>query len=212
MYEEFKGEMPRTRAVILARQLWWLHEPGCEYLAANPVNIPGLPALLKSSQSRFGDYPKEMFGPKSKHSQIYESSEGFRAGSADPFRSVPTEITSMVLEYLSSKDIASLRLATRAVRQVPQLVFRRLLLEDMPWMWEVEEMVTGKIAGWHQLYCAIKFDWAGLKGLQNRKRIWNDAEEIVRRIGQYRSDMDSLSIGQHRSDMDSLRVLLANIL
>ena len=122
--------------------------------------------------------------------QAEESSESIRAGSADPFLSVPMEVTSMVLEYLSSKDIASLRFATRAVRQVPQLMFRRLLLEDMPWMWEVEQIKALTHAGWNQLYCAIKFDWIGLKGLQNRKRIWKDAEHIVRRIGQYKSDMD----------------------
>ena len=177
--------MPRDRAVILGRKQWWHHEPGFEYLAANPVNIPGLPALLQTSQSRSGDSSEVMSSSEVKRSQPDETSEGFRADSADPFRSVPTEVTSMVLDYLSSKDIANLRLATRAFRQIPALQFRRLLLEDMPWMWEVEEMMTGEIADWHQLYCAVKFDWVGLKGLQNRKRIWTDAEEIVRRIRRY---------------------------
>ena len=195
MYDEFEGEMPRDRAVILGRKQWWHHEPGSEYLAANPVNIPGLPALLQTPQSRFGGSSEVMSGPEVECSQTDETSEGFRTHSADPFISVPTEVTSMVLDYLSSKDIANLRLATRAFRQIPPLQFRRLLLEDMPWMWEVEEMMTGDIPDWHQLYCAIKFEWVGLKGLQNRKRIWNDAEEIVRRIRLHRSDMDSSSIG-----------------
>ena len=181
MYNE--GEMPRDRAVIRARTQWWSHEPGFEYLAANPVNVPGLPALLKASQSKFGGSSDEMSGPEAECSQTDETSKCLRADSADPFRSAPTEVTSMVLDYLSSKDIASLRLATRVFRHIPQLHFRRLLLEDMPWMWEVEEMMTGEIADWHQLYCAIKYNKAGLKGLQNRKRIWKDAEEIVRRIG-----------------------------
>ena len=182
--------MPRARAVRLGREQWWHHEPGCEYLAANPVNIPGLPALLKSRQTTDPRYSKEVLYPLTKDFQAEESSGSFRAGSADPFLSVPMEVTSMVLEYLSSKDIASLRFATRAVRQVPQLTFRRLLLEDMPWMWQVEQIKALTHAGWNQLYCAIKFDWIGLKGLQNRKRIWKDAEHIVRRIGQYKSDMD----------------------
>ena len=203
MYDEFKGEIPRTRGVILARQQSWHHEPGFEYLAANPVNLPGLPAMLKSSQSRFGGSSQKMFGPEVEDAQIDEALEGFSAGSADPFRSIPTEITSMVLEYLSSKDIASLRLATRAFRQIPHLHFRRLLLEDMPWMWEVEEIRTGEVADWHQLYCAIKFDWAGFKGLQNRRRIWKDAEEIVSRIRKRRR------IGRRRRVMNSLRKLRA---
>ena len=203
MYDEFKGEIPRTRGVILARQQAWHHEPGFEYLAANPVNLPGLPAMLKSSQSRFGGSSQMMSGPEVEDSQTDETSKGARTGSADPFRSLPTEITSMVLEYLSSTDIASLRLATRVFRQISHLQFRRLLLEDMPWMWEVEEIRTGEVADWHQLYCAIKFDWAGLKGLQNRKRIWNDAEAIVRRIRKYRR------IGKRRRFMNSLRKLRA---
>ena len=185
MYDKFKNEIPRDRAVILGRKQWWHHEPGCEYLVANPVNIPGLPALLQTSQSRFGGSSEVMSGSGVECSRIAEAPNGFRADSADPFISVPTEVTSMVLDYLSSKDIANLRLATRAFRQIPPLQFRRLLLEDMPWMWEVEEMMTGEIADWHQLYCAIKFDQAGLKGLRNRKRIWTDAEEIVRRIQEY---------------------------
>ena len=200
MYGEFRGEIPRTRAVIDGRQQSWHHEPGCEYLAANPINIPGLPALLKNSQSRFGFYSEGMPDPESERSPSSENSEGIHSGSADPFRSLPREITGMVQEYLSSKDIASLRLASRACRRIPSLLFRKLLLEEMPWMWEVEEIINGRFAFWHQLYCAIKFDWAGLKGLQNRKRIWKDAEEIVRRIG------------QHRSPMDSLRMFLANTL
>ena len=182
MYEGFEGEMPRDLAVIRGRQQWWYHEPGSEYLVANPVNVPGLPALLKTSQSRFGGSSQVMSGPEVGYSQTDETSEGFRADSADPFLSVPTEVTSIVLDYLSSKDIANLRLATRAFRHIPPLQFRRLLLEDMPWMWEVEQVMTGDIADWHQLYSAINFNCAGLKGLQNRKRIWNDAEEIVRRI------------------------------
>ena len=203
MYDEFKGELPRTPGVILARQQSWQHEPGFEYLAANPINLPGLPTMLKSSQSRCGGSSKEISGPEVRYSQTGKASKGFRTGSTDPFRSVPTEVTSMVLEYLSSKDIANLRLATRAFRQIPHLQFRRLLLEDMPWMWEVEEIRTGEVADWHQLYCAIKFDWAGLKGLQNRKRIWNDAEEIVRRI------QKSRRIGKRRRVINSLRNSLA---
>ena len=182
MWDRFKGEMPRERAVILAREQWWRHQPGFEYLAANPVNIPDLPALLKTSQSIFGGSSQGMSGLEVECPQTDETSESLRADGADPFESVPTEVTSMILDYLSSKDVANLRLTTRVFRQIPHIHFRRLLLEDMPWMWEVEEMMTGDIADWHQLYSAIKFDWVGLKGLQNRKRIWKDAEEIVRRI------------------------------
>ena len=83
------------------------------------------------------------------------------------------KIISMVVEYLPSKDIANLRLTTRAVRQLPDILFRRLLLEDMPWMWEAEDMPRGSV-DWHKFYCTVKFGWLGLKGLRNRERIWKD--------------------------------------
>lgn len=104
---------------------------------------------------------------------------------ADPFQKLSMEIISMVLEYLSSKDIANLRLATRAVQQLPDILFRRLLLEDMPWMWEAEDLPRGRVH-WHKLYCTVKFGWVGLKGIRNRVRIWKDVEEIVSRIEKHR--------------------------
>ena len=160
----------------MASEQWWRHEPGCEYLVVKPVNISGLQALLKRMQ--YGAGYKEVLGREAKNRQN---------STADPFTTLSAEISSMVVEYLSSKDIANLRLTTRAVRHLPNILFRRLLLDDMPWMWEAEDVPVGKV-DWHKLYCVIKFGWVGLKGLRNRKRIWKDVEEIIRRIGKYRSE------------------------
>jgi hypothetical protein len=41
---------------------------------------------------------------------------------------------------------------------------------------------------WYQLYSDITRNWGSLKGLWNRKRIWNDCEEIIRRIQKYREE------------------------
>ena len=128
------------------------------------------------------------FAPKAvfeREGESPEKSKNQENASADPFAALSTDVTSMVVEYLPSKDIANLRLATRAVQQLPNILFRRLLLEDMPWMWELEAMPVGMF-DWHRLYCIVKFGWIGLKGLRNRKRIWKEVEEIVRRIGKYR--------------------------
>ena len=114
-----------------------------------------------------------------------EKSETQENISADPFTALSTEVTSMVIAYLSSKDIANLRLVTRVVQQLPNILFRRLLLEDMPWMWELEAMPV-RMFDWYRLYCIVKFGWIDLKGLRNRKRVWKEVEEIVRRIGKYR--------------------------
>ena len=86
----------------------------------------------------------------------------------------------MILDYLGSKDIAKLRLATPVFRQLPTILFRRLLLEDMPWLFEVKDLDVAKI-NWYDCYCALK------SGLRNRRRIWRDVEELIGRIQVYRS-------------------------
>lgn len=131
-----------------------------------------------------GYLPKQVFDREAK--QIKKSTD-LENSTADPFTALSAEIISMVVEHLSSKDITNLRLATRAIRQLSAILFRRLLLEDMTWMSEAEDVPVRKV-DWHRLYCVIKFGWVGLKGLRNRKRIWKDVEEIVRRIGKYRSE------------------------
>ena len=93
----------------------------------------------------------------------------------------------MIVDYLPSKDIANLRLASATFRALPYSLFRRLLFEDMPWLWEARDMPIAE-TDWHDLYCMTKFCWLGMKGLQNRRRIWKDVEEIVRRIERYRSE------------------------
>ena len=87
----------------------------------------------------------------------------------------------MLLDKLSSKDIANLRLVSRAFRQLPKLLFMKLLREDMPWLWEVEDYDAGN-TNWFSLYQMVKGCWLNIKGLKNRQRIWKDVEEVVRRI------------------------------
>jgi hypothetical protein len=56
---------------------------------------------------------------------------------------LPNEILCIILADLSSKDITHIRLVTPAYRQLTVSVFRRLLLEDMPWLWEARELPVG---------------------------------------------------------------------
>lgn len=93
----------------------------------------------------------------------------------------------MVLDHLGSKDIANLRLATPVFRQLPSIIFRRLFLEDMPWLFEANDLGTGSV-DWYEWYRKCKFRQGDLKGLRNRRRIWQDVEEIVRRIQRYRKE------------------------
>lgn len=91
----------------------------------------------------------------------------------------------MVINQLSSTDVASLRLVTPAVRQLPVILFRGLLLREAPWLWEVREMAINT-TNWYKLWCKLRISWGELKGLKNRRRIWKDVNEVVRRIEHYR--------------------------
>jgi hypothetical protein len=90
--------------------------------------------------------------------------------SPDPFEKMPHEILWIILKHLSSKDIANLRLVTRAYKQLPTVLFRNRLLEDMPWLWEVNNLPTGEY-DWYRMYNMVKHCWLQLKGLKNRKRV-----------------------------------------
>jgi hypothetical protein len=59
------------------------------------------------------------------------------------FMKLPAELRCIILDSLSSKDIANLRLVTPAFRQLPVILFRKLLLEDMPFLFEAKDMPVG---------------------------------------------------------------------
>lgn len=100
---------------------------------------------------------------------------------------LPAELLYEVVNGLSSKDVANMRLVTRAYRQLPIIMFRKFLLEDMPWLWEALNMPKGQM-DWFKLYNIVKGCWQNMKGLQNRKRVWRDVNEIVRRIEKLREE------------------------
>lgn len=93
----------------------------------------------------------------------------------------------MILEHLGSKDIANLRLATPVFRQLPTILFRRLFLEDMPWLYKMKDLDVASV-DWYDWYCKWKSDGEDLKGLRNRRRIWRDVEGIVSRIQKFRKE------------------------
>lgn len=58
----------------------------------------------------------------------------------DPFLRLPVELKNMVLSHLSSRDIARLRLVSRSFRQLPKQLFFRLIMDELPWFWEFDEL------------------------------------------------------------------------
>ena len=156
------------------------------YLVANPIQILSLASLI----NKVGAYGEDIvFGQKntrtSNQSDTSNEPMVLKPRSSDPFETLPAEVACMVTDCLSSKDIASLRLATRYFRQLPRAIFRRLLFEDMPWFWEAEHLSVAD-TNWYLLYRQVQSCWSNFKGLMNRKRIWKDVEEIVRKLEKIR--------------------------
>lgn len=111
----------------------WSHETGQEYLAANPIFIPKLPSLLHAAVQK-----SPSFSPQDGAFDIPEPGDYSTASaSCDPFLGLPMELRIAIVDYLNSKEIANLRLSSRAFRQLPIFLWYRLLREEMPWLWEV---------------------------------------------------------------------------
>lgn len=57
---------------------------------------------------------------------------------------------------------------------------------------------------WFRLYTLITRHWSSLKGLQNRRRIWKDCQELLRRVEAYRAE------GKIPITMEVQHIVLAN--
>lgn len=246
-YEEFH-KLPRVSDVTDAQKEFWVHTAGHEYLVANPLYIPKLPNILLSTIKE-----DENFSPHNGAFDLSQVTERHAMSvvpaqdSTDPFLSWPYDIRLMMVGFLGSRDIVSLRLASRVFRQLPVSLWYRLVREELPWLWEAwdenecdhtpsiwttitandikdtlitrelynevleEEYNEGELdpavfdimappwsptvphqikllrgkTNWYEVYSAITRNWDKLKGLKNRRRIWKDVEEIIRRVKKY---------------------------
>ncbi|KAL4996659.1 hypothetical protein BDV10DRAFT_171576 [Aspergillus recurvatus] len=117
-------EFPRIADVFEAQEQFWRHIPGQEYLAANPLYVPGLPALLRASAEQEGtmDYEKV---PASLPSSL-----------TNRIASLPLDIRLHIIGFLGPTDIMRLRATAKAFKQLPNGVWYRLVREEMPWLWE----------------------------------------------------------------------------
>lgn len=190
-----RPEFPRNSDVKRAGRdcSQWLHIQGTEYLVANPVEIPGLEKLITSCRTECHapnqSFPLSVCGPSLKSSnKSLHGNSGLSSNQRfqlDLFEKLPPEVRYMILQDLQAKDIANLRLVTRAFRQLPTTLFRKLLLEDMPFLWEAYDLAIGS-TNWLKLYTNLHRQ--EFKGLDNRERIWEDITEILRRIEVYRAE------------------------
>ncbi|KAM0717416.1 hypothetical protein Q7P37_007268 [Cladosporium fusiforme] len=119
---------PRHPAVRRGADQWWEHWGGDEFLAANPIYVPALPAIIDAS--------KRLQPGFNLHDSPFLESEIQPIGEEDCFGKLPEELRHLVLESLGSKDIANLRLVSRAFRHLPNWLWHDLMKKEMPWFWE----------------------------------------------------------------------------
>jgi len=187
------------------REQWWSHEVGTEYLAANPYDIP---EMLFSLINAYWEHP---YGELVFHIGSFTPYQAANTSSSDTFIRFPVEVQTMVLSHLSSKEIGSLRLASRSFRQLPKSLFLDLIKKELPWFWEFDELMEldakyrakvghdnndemakahleeerSKIkkVNWLTIYKHLIVLRRSILGVRNRARIWSVAEHIVERIG-----------------------------
>lgn len=119
---ETDRSFPHHEAVKESHKQEWHHRRGDEWLAANPIVVPGLATVLRLAVSESNAFPKD-------------DTKGM-LGSEDPFSILPHEIADAILELLSPVEVAALRLAGCA-RYLAIESWYRQLREEMPWLWEV---------------------------------------------------------------------------
>lgn len=106
----------------------WYHEKGDEFLAANPIFVPRLPAIIEAARRLESDFDVKK--------SPFPEEEVKSADGNDCFSKLPEEIRDTILAPLGSKDIANLRLASRTFRRLPTLLWHDLTQKEMPWFWE----------------------------------------------------------------------------
>ncbi|EWG50059.1 hypothetical protein FVEG_09391 [Fusarium verticillioides 7600] len=105
-----------------ARQQWdwpWCHIPGDEWLAANPVEIPGISRVLVSCMKDLN-----IKGYTEQTTRLL---------------TLPAETIQHTLSFLNITDLENAAKTCRAMFKLVQPIFRINVLRDMPWLWEVLE-------------------------------------------------------------------------
>ena len=135
----------------------YMHEPGTEYLAVDPVNVPGLDELIVAgSQGRVSD--------------IALSSPRASVQAQEVFSVLPVEIRKIILKALPRKDVVNLRIASSTFTEVPQSYFHYLIKAEMPWIWEIDSLSAQEV-NWHGLWCKLSAADGG-SHVDEKKRVW----------------------------------------
>lgn len=121
---EYNDDVEESRAQV------WEHHIGLEYLAANPIFIPGFREICEGAISDDESFSVQQspFPPRKR--------TGRPSTMGDPFLRLPTEIILKIVGHLWSKDIAALRLASHAFEHLPISLWYRLCTQELPFVYE----------------------------------------------------------------------------
>jgi hypothetical protein len=137
MVKDMLGRIPLTA---------WPYLKGSEYFAANPILVPSMMPIIAAARLTthgslkidVGDspFPSKRGGKDETEGESKSQSTAARKSGADIFFKLPPELIHELVGHLGSKDIASLRLASRAFTHLPRFLWHRLVVEEMPWLYE----------------------------------------------------------------------------
>jgi hypothetical protein len=196
----------------MAQEQWWQHNQGDEYLAANPCFVPGLDSILSSTQAleKFDeDYsrltptailpkttPMDPFSrlpPEIRLSilslldfkdvaNLRLTSRVFLQLPKSLFHQLTISNTPWLYEAWSSLPLSFWAATTPAELEMERNI-------EVPRTPRPTTSVTSldlAKTDWFHLQTEISRNWQKLPGLQNRRRIWKDCEEILDRVDSYR--------------------------
>jgi hypothetical protein len=98
----------------------WCHQPGDEWLAANPVEIPESCGLVESCFT------------SSTLEHTVQNSQARLLG-------LPAELIDHIISFLGEYELSAVAATSRKLRCHTQSFFRALAVEHMGWLWEVFE-------------------------------------------------------------------------
>lgn len=203
------NNFPRHPSWRSAKAQWWQHNTGDEFFAANPCFVPELRALISSSKlSRV-----LQVGPE-RSLRIGGIFAKLRPAT-DIFTKLPLEVRCSIVSHIRISDLAELRQASSSFDALPQFVFFEMLTHEMPWFYEAwcslpisrwatttasklkegeqpddlqMEALSGAATNWEYLATELVRLETEAPGLKNRKRIWTDCQQILKRVDKYRRD------------------------
>ncbi|KAI6773007.1 hypothetical protein HG530_003965 [Fusarium avenaceum] len=208
-YNDF-ADFPRDPAVKMAHEQWWRHNRGDEYLAANPCFVPGLESILSSTQvlekvdKDYSRLTPTAISPKTTSMDLFSclppeirlsilslldfkdvanlrlTSRVFLQLPKSLFHQLTISNTPWLYEAWSSLPLSFW--ATTS----PAELERNPEPPRMPRPTTSVTLLDVAKTDWFHLQTGIRRNWQKLPGLQNRRRIWKDCEEILDRVDSYR--------------------------